>query len=189
MAGTADTLGNTPLPESPSLPLYLAGGLIALCGILAANAALPQPDPGWMGRTLLLTGLGFVFSYGSRQMGIKSQTIDFGFAAVVLVLLAGIASGQIVLEQFLPVGADNASLRLLAALVWGGTVWAWALRSDTRVMLATVPAMAVLGLSASVDLNDPDPGVLRRFYPDGHLSADPPELSAKSGARGSRGAL
>ena len=28
----------------PSLPLYLAGGLVILCGIFAANAAISQPD-------------------------------------------------------------------------------------------------------------------------------------------------
>lgn len=142
-------------PETPSLPLYLAGGVIALCGILAANAALPQPDLGWIGRTLLLTLLGFVFSYGSRHLGIKPQAADFGFAAVILLLLTGIVSGQIVPAQFLPVGADTPNLHILTALVWIGTLWAWALRSDNRVMGVAVPAMAVFGLAASVDLNNP----------------------------------
>ena len=153
--GSAATQSPEQSPEAPSLPLYLAGGVIALCGILAANFALTQPDLGWTGRTALLTALGFVFSYGSRNLGIKAQTVDLGFAAVILLLLAGVVGGRVALEQFLPLGADNAALRLLAILVWGGTVWAWALRSDTRVMLATVPAMAVLGLAASVDLNNP----------------------------------
>ena len=144
-----------PTPEAPSLSLYLAGGVIALCGVLAANFALTQPDPGWMGRTVLLTVLGFVFSYGSRLLGINARVVDWGFGAVLLLLLAGVVGGQVALEQFLPLGADSAALRLLSVLVWGGTVWAWALRSDARVMLATVPAMAVLGLAASVDLNNP----------------------------------
>jgi len=154
MAGAAD-MTNAQTPETPSLPLYLAGGVIALCGILAANAALPQSDPGWMGRTLLLTALGFVFSYGSRYLGINSQVADFGFAAIILLLLAGVVGGQIVLEQFLPTGADTPNLRILSALVWGGTVWAWIMRSDNRVLGITVPAMAVFGLAASVDLNNP----------------------------------
>ena len=152
---TSDTRTSPQTPEMPSLPLYLAGGVIALCGIFAASAALVQPDPGWMGRTLLLTALGFVFSYGSRQLGIKAQTADFGFAAVILLLLAGVVSGQIALEQFLPTGADTPNLHILSALVWGGTIWAWALRSDSRVLMTAVPAMAVLGLAASVDLNNP----------------------------------
>ena len=152
---TSDTVTNSQTPEMPSLPLYLAGGVVALCGIFAASAALVQPDPGWMGRILLLTALGFVFSYGSRQLGIKAQTADFGFAAVILLLLAGVVSGQIALEQFLPIGADTPSLHILSALVWAGTIWAWALRSDDRVLGAAVPAMAVLGLAASVDLNNP----------------------------------
>ncbi len=160
MAGAAETTSgadtelNSPAPVAPSLPLYLAGGVIALCGVLAANFALTQPDPGWMGRTVLLTVLGCVFSYGSRLLGISSRVVDWGFGAVILLLLVGVAGGQVALEQFLPLGADSAALRLLAGLVWGGTVWSWALRSDTRVMLATVPAMAVLGLAASVDLNN-----------------------------------
>ena len=159
MAGAADTAWDPPkngaAAESPSLPLYMAGGVISLCGILAANQALPQSDPGWMGRTLLLTALGFVFSYGSRQLGIKSRAVDFGFAAVLLLLLGGIIGGQIVLEQFLPVGADTPNLRILSALVWIGTIGAWVLRSDNRVMGIAVPAMAVFGLAASVDLNNP----------------------------------
>lgn len=151
----ADTTAKTQAPDTPSLPLYLAGGVIALCGIFAANAALPQSDPGWMGRTVLLTALGFVFSYGSRRLGIKSQVVDLGVVAVLLLLLAGIVGGQIVLEQFLPVGADSPNLFILSGLVWGGTIWAWALGSDNRVLLSAVPAMGVLGLAASVDQNDP----------------------------------
>lgn len=150
-----ESMTETSAPEAPSLPLYLAGGVIALCGVLAANAALTQPDPGWTGRAVLLTLLGFVFSYGSRYLGVKPLVVDLGIGAVTLLLLASIVGGQVVLEQFLPLGADNPSLRLIATLVWMGTVWAWALGNDTRVMLATVPAMAVLGLAASVDLNNP----------------------------------
>ena len=142
-------------PEPASLPLYGAGLVIILCGILAAGAALPQPDPGWLGRTLLLSGLGVLFSLGSRQLGIRPQTVDLGFAALVLLLGAGIVSGQVVLEQFLPVGADNNILRLISALVWGSTLWAWTLRSDSRVLMAAIPTMATLGLSAEVDLNQP----------------------------------
>ena len=153
MAGTADDALNS--PATPSLTLYLAGGVVALCGIFAANAALARPDYDWMKNSLLLTGLGFVFSYGSRQLGIKSQVVDFGFAAAILLLLAGIFGGRIVLEQFLPVGADTPNLHIIVVLVWGGTLWAWALRSDNRVLGIAVPTMAILGLAASVDLNDP----------------------------------
>lgn len=158
MAGAVDTpktILEAPTPDAPSPALYLAGGVIALCGIFAADAALTQPDPGWVGRTMLLSALGFVFSYGSRLLGIRPAAVYLGFGAVVLLLLAGVAAGQVAPEQFLPLGADNPILRLLAGLVWGGTVWAWALRTDAAVMFVTVPVMAVLGLSASTDLNNP----------------------------------
>ena len=164
MAGTADSALNRsvnspldapPNPEEPSLPLYLAGSMIALCGTLAANEALARPDYEWMKNSLLLTGLGFVFSYGCRRLGIRSQVVDFGLVAVVVLLLAGIVGGHISLEQFLPVGSDAPNFHLIVVLVWGGTFWAWALRSDNRVMGMAVPAMAILGLAASVDFNDP----------------------------------
>ena len=158
MAGMADAradkAGKKPT-DTPSLPLYLAGLVITLCGTLAANAALPSPDYGWMTDTLLLAGLGFLFSYGSRRLGIPAKQIDFGFAALALLLLAAFAGGQLAWEQFLPLGADNPNLRLLAGLASLATLWAWALRSDNRVMGTTVPAMAALGLAATVDLNDP----------------------------------
>ncbi len=165
MAGLAETIDpkiDTALPDAnapdtgaPSLPLYAAGAVITLCGILAANAALTAPDYGWMLSTVMLAGLGFLFSYGSRRLGIAAQTLDYGFAAVVLILLALVAAGQIPFQQLLPLGADRPDLRLLSALVWGGTVWAWALRSDNRVMGTTVPTMAVLGMAATIDVNTP----------------------------------
>ena len=160
MAGAVDTAQKKAVPttgaaEVPSLPLYLAGLVITLCGLLAANAALSQPDWGWLGRTCLLTGLGFLFSYGSRHLGIKAQGVDLGFGAVLLLLLAGVITGQVVLEQFLPNGADNPALRLLSTLAWGATVGAWALLNDNRVLATTIPVMAILGLAASQDLNDP----------------------------------
>lgn len=160
MAGTAEADNQTGtlearVPDVPSLPLYLAGLIVTLCGILAASSALTTPDYGWMGRTILLAGLGFLLSYGARRRGLKPQALDFGFAAALGLGLVAVTTGQINLEQFLPLGADNPGLRLMSGLVWGATVWAWALRDDNRVMLTTVPAMAVLGLAASIDLNDP----------------------------------
>ena len=141
--------------DTASLPLYLAGLVITLCGILAANAALPSPDYSWMLDTVLLTSLGFLFSFGCRRLGISGRQVDYGLAALALLLLAGVETGQLALEQFLPIGTDRGGLRLLATLAWGATFWAWALRSDVRVMLTTVPAMAALGLAAEEDLNDP----------------------------------
>jgi len=159
MAGTAEaapkTTTNNGTANVPSLPLYMAGLVVTLCGIFAANSALTTPDYGWMGRTILLAALGFLLSYGARRLGLKPQGLDFGFAVLLLLGLAAVATGQVDLEQFLPLGADNPGLRLMSGLVWGATVWAWALRDDNRVMLTTIPAMAVLGLAASIDLNDP----------------------------------
>jgi transglutaminase-like putative cysteine protease len=141
--------------SKPSLPLYAAGFVITLCGILAANAALTEPDYGWMTDTIMLSGLGFLFSYGSRRFGIAPRTLDFGFAAIAVILLACVASRQFNPVQLLPLGADQPNLRLLSALVWGGTFWSWALQSDNRVVGTTVPAMAVLGMAATIDVNTP----------------------------------
>ena len=141
--------------ETPSLPLYAAGAVITLCGILAANAALTEPDYGWMTDTIMLAGLGFLFSYGSRQFGIAARTLDYGFAALAVLLLAAIVTRQLSPEQLLPLGADRPDLRLLSGLVWGGTAWSWALRSDNRVMATAVPTMAVLGMAATIDVNTP----------------------------------
>ena len=140
---------------APSLPLYAAGFVITLCGILAANAALTEPDYGWMADTTLLAGLGFLFSYGCRRLGVPPRAIDIGFSALLIGVLALIAFGQFNPVQLLPLGADRNDLRLMSAVVWGGTFWAWALRSDNRVAGTTVPAMAVLGMAATIDVNTP----------------------------------
>ena len=141
--------------QMPSLPLYAAGFLITLCGILAANAALTEPDYGWMTDTIMLSGVGFLFSYGSRRLGLTSRILDYGLAGLVAVLIACAAARQFDLVQLLPLGADRNDLRLMSGLVWSGTLWAWALRTDNRVALTTVPAMAVLGMAATIDVNTP----------------------------------
>ncbi len=141
--------------DAPSLPLYAAGFVITLCGILAANAALTSPDYTWMTSTLMLSALGFLFSYGVRRLGISAGLLDYGFAGLALLILAGIATHQLSLVQLLPLGADQPNLRLLATLVWSGTLWTWALRSDNRVAGTTVPTMAALGMAAEIDVNTP----------------------------------
>ena len=153
---SADTISvnDKPAQETPSLPLYLAGAVITLCGTLAAYSTLPSPDPSWLLGTLLLAGLGFLFSYGSRRLEINATGVDIGFGALVLLVVAAFAGGQVVPQQFLPVGADGSQMQLLCALVWGGTAWAWALRNDNRVMGCMVPAMAALGLSVENNPND-----------------------------------
>ena len=149
------TLDHSKESAAPSLPLYAAGFVITLCGILAANAALTNYDIGWMTTTIMLSGLGFLFSYGCRRFGISPHMLDYGFAGFALVLLALVATHQISLVQFLPVGADQPSLRLLSTLVWSGTLLSWGLRSDNRVAFTTVPTMAALGMAAEIDVNTP----------------------------------
>ncbi|MGI4790436.1 MAG: transglutaminase TgpA family protein [Janthinobacterium lividum] len=159
MAGLDKLIGIPPVPEpaltAPSLPLYAAGAVITLCGILAANFALPEPDYAWLTDVLMIAGLGFLFSYGARQFGIAPRILDYGFAAFVVILLAGIGAHMISPEQLLPSGADRPDLRLLSGLAWGVTIWAWVLRSDNRVVGTAVPTMAVLGMAATIDVNPP----------------------------------
>lgn len=156
-AGTESALGQKfgEQAEMPSLPLYVSGFVITLCGILAANAALTEPDYGWMTDTLMLSGLGFLFSYGCRRFGIAPRLLDYGFAGFAAVLLACIAAKVLNVVQLLPLGADLPDLRLMSVLVWAGTLWAWALRTDNRVVGTTVPVMAVLGMAARIDVNTP----------------------------------
>lgn len=158
MAGLDNVLVNpaeTPDTNMPSVPLYAAGFVITLCGILAVNAALTNPDLGWVSSTFLVSGLGFLFSYGCRRFGIAPRLLDYGFAGFALVLLACALTHQPFLLQLLPLGADRPDLRLLSELAWGSAVWAWALRSDNRVAGTTVPVMAALGMAAEIDVNTP----------------------------------
>ncbi|MDQ2687317.1 MAG: transglutaminase domain-containing protein, partial [Armatimonadota bacterium] len=151
MAGLTKTAGAKEAP--PSLPLYLAGGMVVLCGIFAANAAISQPDYVWMTRVLVLSGLGLAASYGARRLRVPSGVLDG--LVVGLLLLAVLAMRALPVEELLPVGADKGELRLLAELVWGAAAWTFLLRTDVRVLEICIPVMAALGLAAEVDLNTP----------------------------------
>ena len=147
-------------PESvkeplPSLPLYLAGGLVVLCGIFAANAAITQPDYVWMTRTLVLSGLGLLLSYGARRFRVPSGVLDGLVVGLLALLLLALATQALPVEALLPLGADKGEQHLLAELVWGACAWTFLLRTDVRVLEVTIPVMAALGLAAEVDLNNP----------------------------------
>ena len=139
----------------PSLPLYLAGGVVLLCGIFAANAAISEPDYVWMTRTLGLSGLGLALSYGARRFKVPSGVLDGLVVGLLLLLLAALALRALPVEELLPVGADKGELRLLAELVWGAAAWTFLLRTDVRVLEICIPVMAALGLAAEADLNTP----------------------------------
>ena len=130
---------------------------MTLCGILAVNAALPLPDYGWMTDTPAADRAGlFVFVRQPPPGDFARRRLDLGLAA-----LAAAAAGRVRDRDRSPLNsscrsdADKPDLRLLSSLAWFVTLWAWTLRTDNRVMGTTVPAMATLGLAATVDLNDP----------------------------------
>jgi len=153
MAGMSNINGAKEAP--PSLPLYLAGGLVVLCGSFAANAAIAQPDYWWMARTLVFSGLGLAVSYGARRFKVPSGVLDGLVVGLLLLLLLGLLTQAVSVEALLPVGADKGELRLLAELVWGAAAWTLLLRTDMRVLELCIPVMAALGLAAEVDLNTP----------------------------------
>lgn len=139
----------------PSLPLYLAGGLVVLCGIVAANAAISQPDWGWTRWTLVLSGLGLAFSYGARRFRVPPGVLDGLVVGLLVLLLLALATRALPVEALLPLGADKGEQRLLSELIWGACAWTFLLRTDVRVLEVTIPVMAALGLAAEVDLNNP----------------------------------
>ena len=152
MAGMTETESAKEAP--PSLPLYLAGGVVVLCGSFAANAAISQPDYVWMARTLGLSVLGLALSYGARRFRVPAGVLD-GLVVGLLLLLLALGTRALPVEALLPVGADQGQLRLLSELVWGASAWTLLLRTDVRVLETTIPVMAALGLAAQVDLNTP----------------------------------
>ena len=138
-----------PLPateENVSIPLYLAGLAVTLCGLQAVNAL--HDDTNWKVTTFLLTLIGFAFSYGCRWLRIQFRIVEIAGVALLAYIIF-----QAVMHQdfFLPAGLDTMHKRFVVMLALVSILLSWMLVNDTWVLFTCIPAMAIIGTSATAD--------------------------------------
>jgi hypothetical protein len=146
--------------ETLSLPLYISGLVVALAGILAIDAEVGSPQ--FTATTVLLTVLGFVFSYAYRWMRFNPRYLH-GFAAVVIAVLGyGYLTSSFNVMALMPSGVTlPADLMMAVFLEWLLVVRSWMLLGDGEVAFSAVFSISIIGL---VSVYDIDATVMTDFF-------------------------
>jgi hypothetical protein len=138
-------------PEPVSLPLYISGLIVTICGIAAVNSVLGNDR--FTSATMLLAALGFIFSVTCRWMQIDKRVIN----GIPLVLAGYMAirylRHTIDATSFIPIEALQSDMMIAVLLVWLSVIRAWTLTSDGAVVFTSVTSVAMIGLVGAFNVN------------------------------------
>ena len=129
------------------MALYAAGLLATICGLQCVNVTVD--DSSLTATTLLLTVIGYFFSYGCRWLRVPPAIIKVLGGALVAYFVYGAATGMLDLNTLAPSESGQRDLRLASLLSWGLVLWSWMLISDVMMLFSGLIAVALIGLISS----------------------------------------
>ena len=138
-----------------TLPLYLGGLLVTLCGVQAVCATMGNTDITIAATVLSL--MGFAFSLACRAFQVQPRVIEIACLVLIgAVVCEWVLHGQ-VFGQYISwyvIGADKTEDRLAAGLMWSAVFWSWTVVSGDIVLFSCVLTAAMIGLTGSVNVNN-----------------------------------
>lgn len=148
--GGASQIG-VPSHRDISIPLYVGGAVAQLSGLAAVAFQLSEPSFAYF--TMLLSVVGLVCSYFLRRFGSPRKLIQGGAVAVLLVFV-GVIRGIGPFQTMVPFEAQGSQeLLLVCALAFTSTFCSFLLITDQAVMFTCVWAIAIIGLTGTVNIN------------------------------------
>ena len=134
-----------------SLPLYLGAAFTQCAALLAAREVFVNPVIGVL--CLVITLVGFAGAFRLRQLGAGSDFLRAGafglFGLAVLLLLTRVVLGSVASYDFRQI----AEQLILGTLAIVAAVGALILVTDESVAFVGVWGLAIVGLSATSDVN------------------------------------
>ena len=157
-AKKTNTVTAKPVPEPErveqkniSIPLYVGGAVAQLAGLTAVAYQLSEPSFAYF--TMLLTLVGLTCSYFLRRYGGFVRLIQGGAILVALVFVAALR-GVGPFQNLVPFEAQGSQeLLLVCALAFTATFCSFLLITDESVMFTCVWAIAIIGLTGTVNIN------------------------------------
>ena len=148
-----------PQPETAgmrlSLPLYLGGLVVTLCGVQAVCATMG--DMGITTVATIMSLLGFAFSLACRALKVQPRVIEIACLVLIGAVVCEWAWHGDIFGQPLAwyiTGADKTEDRLAAGLMWSAVFWSWTVVSGDVVLFSCVLTAAMIGLTGSVNVNN-----------------------------------
>ncbi|GAB4455845.1 MAG: hypothetical protein OHK0029_12620 [Armatimonadaceae bacterium] len=134
-----------------SIPLYVAGGAVQISALVAVAYQVAEPAFAYF--TIALTILGMVVSYNLRRIGISSRLIFAGTILLGLIFLYALR-GAGVFGAIIPLEVQGSQeILLISALAYTATFSSFLLLTDEAVVFTCVWAIAIIGLTGTVNIN------------------------------------
>lgn len=147
-AQIAPTEGGT---TDVSVPLYVAGAIVQVSGLAAVSYQLGEASFAYF--TIVLTLIGMMVSFQLRRIGTHPRLIKSGTLLLGLVFLYALR-GAGFFGQIVPVEARGSQeMLLVSALAFTATFCSFLLLSDDAVVFTCVWAIALIGLTGTVNIN------------------------------------
>ena len=138
---------------SPSIALYVAGAVTQISGLLAAAYQIAEPSFAYF--TITLTIIGMAAAYLARRIGVSSRSLRGGAIVLGLVFLSALRGAGLFGAIVPPEVQGSQEMLLISALSFTATFCTFLLVTDEAVVFTCVWAIAIIGLTGTVDINRP----------------------------------
>lgn len=152
---TGDTgpYGRRAAEKNVSIPLYVGGAAAQISSLMAV--AYQIADPAWTFAwfTILLTLIGLGTSYTLRKIGAPVRLMKMGGVLLAVVFIYALRNGG-VFGAIVPAEIlGSQEMLLVSALAFTATFCSFLLITDESVVFTCVWAIAIIGLTGTVNIN------------------------------------
>jgi len=134
-----------------SIPLYVGGALVQIAGLAAIGYQLSEPT--FASFTMTFTIVGMAVSYFLRRIGLSPRLLRTGAVFLGLIFLYALR-GNGPFADLIPYEARGSQeMMLVCALGFTATFCSFLLLSDDAVVFTCVWAIAMIGLTGTVNIN------------------------------------
>ncbi len=157
--GASDSRANSGEREnldSVSVPLYLAGLVVSLVGLVAVNKVLEDQASyfiAFSSTTYWLTVIGYCFSIACRTLKVKTHFVRYIVLAMIGYLGLRWLTHSFDLNAIIPPGSRQGDLVMAIVLEWLTVCRSWMLDNDEALVFSSIPSVAMIGLVGVYDLN------------------------------------
>lgn len=150
-ADEAEQQNATVARRQVSVPLYVAGAVAQIAGLAAVSYQIAEP--GFAYFTILLTLIGMAVSFYLRLIGTPPRLIRSGTLLLGLIFLYALRGAGFFGAIVPPEAQGSQEMLLVSALAFTASFWSFILLTDEAVVFNCVWAIAMIGLTGTVNIN------------------------------------
>jgi transglutaminase-like putative cysteine protease len=148
-----DAYGRKPAEKYVSIPLYVGGAIAQISSLMAVAYQIADPTWTFAWFTILLSLIGLGTSYTLRRIGAPVRLMKMGGILLAVIFIYALRNGG-VFGAIVPAEVlGSQEMLLVSALAFTATFCSFLLITDESVVFTCVWAIAIIGLTGTVNIN------------------------------------